>query len=158
MGISFFALPSQQDPVQGRFKPTHRPISLSTKVPACVRRFETPTPLSDERAQSKKDIPMLTGFCQAHPFGVMRWTGALPFQRAKVLRKIKDKRLPGGPLRKVFVPLNSRFQGVLNSLRAYFQIRPFSLNLDFALVGSGGNGYLMESLHRGTLQTFSAMR
>ena len=44
--ISFFALPSQQGPVQGRFKPTHLPISLSTKVAACVRRFETPTPLN----------------------------------------------------------------------------------------------------------------
>jgi hypothetical protein len=63
--------------VQGRFKPTHDsaepfglepfglelmaerlmaerlvaglPISLSTKVAACVRRFETPTPLNDGR-------------------------------------------------------------------------------------------------------------
>ena len=67
MGISFFALPSRQGPIQGRFKPAHdtaepfgfelkaeglvagRPISLSTKVPACVRRFETPTPLNDGR-------------------------------------------------------------------------------------------------------------
>ncbi|HUT70545.1 MAG TPA: cation:proton antiporter [Desulfatiglandales bacterium] len=49
MEISFFALPSQQGPVRGRFKPTHRPISLSTKVAACVRRFETPTPLNHER-------------------------------------------------------------------------------------------------------------
>ena len=49
MGISFFALPSKQGPVQGRFKPTHRPISLSTKVAACVRRFETPTPLNHGR-------------------------------------------------------------------------------------------------------------
>ena len=49
MGISFFALPSKQGPVQGRFKPTHRPISLSTKVAACVRRFETPTALNDGR-------------------------------------------------------------------------------------------------------------
>ncbi|HUT71523.1 MAG TPA: hypothetical protein VMW89_12700, partial [Desulfatiglandales bacterium] len=47
-------------PVQGRFKPTHRPISLSTKVAACVRRFETPTPLNDGRTESKKDISMLT--------------------------------------------------------------------------------------------------
>jgi hypothetical protein len=60
MEISFFALPSQQGPVQGRFKPAHRPISLSTKVPACVRRFETPTALNDGRAKSKKDISMLT--------------------------------------------------------------------------------------------------
>jgi len=60
MEISFFALPSQQGPVQGRFKPTHRPISLSTKVAACVRRFETPTPLNDGRTDSKKDISMLT--------------------------------------------------------------------------------------------------
>jgi len=59
MGISFFALPSKQGPVQGRFKPTHRPISLSTKVAACVRRFETPTALNDGRTESKKDIPML---------------------------------------------------------------------------------------------------
>jgi len=49
MGMSFFALPSKQGPVQGRFKPTHLPISLSTKVAACVRRFETPTPLNDGR-------------------------------------------------------------------------------------------------------------
>jgi hypothetical protein len=60
MEMSFFALPSKQGPVQGRFKPAHRPISLSTKVAACVRRFETPTPFSDDRAQSKKDISMLT--------------------------------------------------------------------------------------------------
>ena len=46
MEISFFALPSKQGPVQGRFKPTHLPISLSTKVAACVRRFETPTALN----------------------------------------------------------------------------------------------------------------
>ena len=57
MEISFFALPSQQGPVQGRFKPAHDSaelvagllISLSTKVPACVRRFETPTALNDGR-------------------------------------------------------------------------------------------------------------
>ncbi|UCH06337.1 MAG: hypothetical protein JSV55_09425, partial [Deltaproteobacteria bacterium] len=59
MEISFFALPSKQGPVQGRFKPTHRPISLSTKVAACVRRFEAPTPLNHGRTESKKDIPML---------------------------------------------------------------------------------------------------
>ena len=57
--MSFFALPSKQGPVQGRFKPTHLPINLSTKVAACVRRFETPTPLNDGRTESKKDIPML---------------------------------------------------------------------------------------------------
>ena len=57
--MSFFALPSQQGPVQGRFKLTHLPISLSTRVPACVRRFETPTPLNHGRTESKKDIPML---------------------------------------------------------------------------------------------------
>jgi len=49
MEMSFFALPSKQGPVQGRFKPAHRPISLSTKVAARVRRFETPTPLNDGR-------------------------------------------------------------------------------------------------------------
>jgi hypothetical protein len=57
MEISFFALPSKQGSVQGRFKPAHdsaelvagRPISLSTKVAACVRRFETPTPLNHGR-------------------------------------------------------------------------------------------------------------
>ena len=59
MGISFFALPSKQGPVQGRFKPAHSPISLTTKVAACVRRFETPTALHDGRTESKKDIPML---------------------------------------------------------------------------------------------------
>jgi hypothetical protein len=65
--MSFFALPSKQGPVQGRFKPAHDsaelvaglPISLSTKVPACVRRFETPTPLNHGRTESKKDISML---------------------------------------------------------------------------------------------------
>jgi len=59
MEISFFALPSQQGPVQGRFKPAHLPTSLSAKVPACVRRFETPTPLNHGRTESKKDISML---------------------------------------------------------------------------------------------------
>ena len=59
MEMPFFALPSQQGPVQGRFKPAHRPISLSAKVAACVRRFETPTALNDGRAESKRDIPML---------------------------------------------------------------------------------------------------
>ena len=59
MGMSFFALPSKQGPVQGRFKPAHRPISLSTKVTACVRRFETPTAMNYGRTESKKDIPML---------------------------------------------------------------------------------------------------
>ena len=55
--MSFFALPSKQGPVQCRFKLAHdsaelvagRPISLSTKVAACVRRFETPTPLNHGR-------------------------------------------------------------------------------------------------------------
>ena len=61
MEISFFALPSQQGPVQGRFKPAHRPISISTKVAACVPRFETPTALNDGRTESKKDISMVTG-------------------------------------------------------------------------------------------------
>ena len=60
MEMSFFALPSQQGPVQGRFKLTHRPISLSAKAAACVRRFETPTHLKDGRTESKKDIPMLS--------------------------------------------------------------------------------------------------
>jgi hypothetical protein len=78
MEISFFALPSKHGPVQGRFKPAHDsaepfglelmaerlvaglPISLSTKVAACVRRFETATPLNDGRTESKKDISMLT--------------------------------------------------------------------------------------------------
>ena len=59
MEISFFALPSKQSPVQVRFKPAHRPISLSTKVAACVRRFETPTAVNHGRTESKKDIPML---------------------------------------------------------------------------------------------------
>jgi len=60
MEISFFALPSKQGPVQGRFKPTHLLISLSTKVAACVRRFETPTPLNYGGTESKEDISMLT--------------------------------------------------------------------------------------------------
>jgi len=59
MEISFFALPSQHGPVQGRFKLTHLPISLSTRVTACVRRFETPNHLNDGRTESKKDISML---------------------------------------------------------------------------------------------------
>jgi hypothetical protein len=59
MEISFFALPSKQSSVQGRFKPAHRPISLSTKVAACVRGFETPTALNHGRTESKKDISML---------------------------------------------------------------------------------------------------
>jgi hypothetical protein len=77
MGMSFFALPSKQGPVKGRFKPTHdtaepfglelmaerlvagRPLSLGTKVAACVRRFETATALNYGRTESKKDIPML---------------------------------------------------------------------------------------------------
>jgi hypothetical protein len=68
MEISFFALPSKQGSVRGRFKPTHdsvelvagRPVSLSTKVAACVRRFETPTALNHGRTEAKKDISMLT--------------------------------------------------------------------------------------------------
>ena len=59
MEMSFFALPSIQGPIHGRFKLTHRPISLSTKVAACVRRFETTTALNDGRTESKKDISML---------------------------------------------------------------------------------------------------
>ena len=59
MGMSFFALPSQQGPVKGRFKPAHLLISLSTRVTACVRRFETPTALNHGRTESKKDISML---------------------------------------------------------------------------------------------------
>ena len=59
MEMSFFALPSKQGSVQGRFKPAHLLISLSTKVAACVRRFETPTHLNDGRTETKKDIPML---------------------------------------------------------------------------------------------------
>jgi len=59
MEMSFFALPSQHGPVQGRFKPAHLRIGLSTKVSARVRRFETPTHLNDGRTESKKDISML---------------------------------------------------------------------------------------------------
>jgi hypothetical protein len=60
MEMSFFALPSKQGPVQGRFKSAHLPISLKTKVAACVCRFETPTPLNHGRTESKKDISMFT--------------------------------------------------------------------------------------------------
>ena len=60
MEMSFFALPSKQSPVQGRFKPAHLLISLSTRVAACVRRFETPTHLNDGGTESKKDISMLS--------------------------------------------------------------------------------------------------
>jgi hypothetical protein len=49
MEMSFFALPSKEGPVQGRFKPAHLPISLSNKVAACVRRFETATALNHGR-------------------------------------------------------------------------------------------------------------
>jgi hypothetical protein len=69
MEISFFALPSKQGSVQGRFKLTHDsaafeklrprasrgelvaglPISLNTKITACARRFETATPLNHGR-------------------------------------------------------------------------------------------------------------
>jgi len=59
MEMSFFALPSKQGSLQGCFKPAYLPISLSTKVSACVRRFETPTALNDGRTESKKDISML---------------------------------------------------------------------------------------------------
>ena len=67
MEMSFIALPSKQGPIQGRFKRAHDsaelvaglPISLSARVPACVRRFETPTPLTHGRTESKKDISML---------------------------------------------------------------------------------------------------
>ena len=59
MGMSFFALPSQQGPVQGRFKPVHLPISLSTMVTASVHRFETPTAVNHGRTESKKDISIL---------------------------------------------------------------------------------------------------
>ena len=38
MEMSFFALPSKQGPVQGRFKPVHLPISLSTEQPSSIRR------------------------------------------------------------------------------------------------------------------------
>jgi hypothetical protein len=68
MEMSFFALPSKQGPIQGRFKPTHDsaelvaglPIRLSTKVSACVRRFETPTALSHGRTEKKKTSPWST--------------------------------------------------------------------------------------------------
>jgi hypothetical protein len=51
MGMSSFAqYPQKQGSVQGRFKPTHHPITPSTKVKAYVRRFETPNALSDGRA------------------------------------------------------------------------------------------------------------
>ena len=67
MGMSFFTLPSQQGPVQGRFKPVYDsaelvaglPIRLSTRGAACVRRFETPTAVNHGRGESKKDILML---------------------------------------------------------------------------------------------------
>ena len=59
MEISFFALSSKQGPVRGGFKPVHLLISFSTKVAACVRRFETPTALNHGRTESKKDISML---------------------------------------------------------------------------------------------------
>jgi hypothetical protein len=68
MEISFFCSALYKRPVQGRFKPMHdsaelvagRPISLSTKVPACVRRFETPNALNHGRKEPKRDISMST--------------------------------------------------------------------------------------------------
>jgi hypothetical protein len=77
MEISFFALPSKQGFVQGRFKPAHTGWYLSAKAygEACdeplgheleaewlsrvVRRFETATALNHGRTEAKKDISML---------------------------------------------------------------------------------------------------
>jgi len=69
----------EQAPVQGRFKLAHCPISLGTRVEASVRRFETPTALSDWKGMAKKDIPMLLRFCEAYECGFMKWTAALLF-------------------------------------------------------------------------------
>jgi len=82
MEISFFALPSKQGPIQGRFKPAHLLISLSTRVSACVRRFETPIALNHGRTEPKKDISML--FYPVSFSGVFRgdfgYLGNLVFQ------------------------------------------------------------------------------
>ena len=56
----FLLCPLNKALYRGRFKPTHRPIGLSTMVAACVRRFETPTPLNYGRTEAKKDISMLS--------------------------------------------------------------------------------------------------
>jgi hypothetical protein len=42
MEMSFFALPSKQSPVQGRFKTAHTGCYLSAKAYGAVRRFERP--------------------------------------------------------------------------------------------------------------------
>ena len=84
MEVSFFALPSRQGPVQGRFKPTHLPISLSARVAACVRRFETPTHLNHGRTESKKDTSML--FCIA---SFLRGTST-----SNILCRIASDRMP----------------------------------------------------------------
>jgi hypothetical protein len=64
-------MPSKQGYVQGRFKLAHLWLSLSTKVKAHVRRFETPIALRDERAEKKR-----------HPHA----PAYDYFQRAKLLR------------------------------------------------------------------------
>jgi hypothetical protein len=48
-------------------------------VEASVRRFETPTALSNWKGMAKKDIPMLLRFCEAYECGFMKWTAALLF-------------------------------------------------------------------------------
>ena len=80
--MSFFALPSKQGPVQGRFKPAHRPISLSTKVAACVRRFETPTALNYGRTESKKTSP-----CSVPWISLRIATGHLQMHRSAAFSK-----------------------------------------------------------------------
>ena len=45
----FFSMPSKQGSVQGRFKLAHLRLSPGTIVKVHVRRFETPTSLSDGR-------------------------------------------------------------------------------------------------------------
>ena len=49
--VFFYSMPSKQGAVQGRFKLAHCPVTPGTKVKPSVRQFETPTALSDGRAQ-----------------------------------------------------------------------------------------------------------
>jgi len=68
MGMSFFGSCPPIAQSSGRFKTAHRGLVVG--------------------ALSKKGISMLPGFCQDYTFGLRKWTGALPFQRAKVLHDV----------------------------------------------------------------------
>jgi hypothetical protein len=85
----------------GHFKTAHTGWYLSAKAygEACdelgrvVRRFETALYGALLRGQSKKRYlhARFPGFRYEQPPGISKWTGALPFQRAKVLQTFKHK-------------------------------------------------------------------